>query len=156
MDEKNIIYDTVGKSFGIVFAGFIFESLKDIIIWLIVMLSVIVCDLIAALRKNMLVGNPVRFSRAVRETMGKMITYFSFVVMAVFINHAYEGEYHFDRWAVLIVCSGEFLSIMSHILKPMGYDINFSVVVSVVLKKLFGIEKDDSKGIIRKRKNRDE
>jgi hypothetical protein len=161
MDGKGSIYDVAGKAFGVVFAGFIFESLRDIIIWLIVMFSVIMCDLIAALRKNILLGNTVRFSRALRDTMGKMITYFSFVVMAVFINHAYEGKYDFDKWAVLIICSGEFVSILSHILKPMGYDINFSVIVSIALKKLFGLEKDESKGIIvktrsNKRKKRSE
>jgi hypothetical protein len=150
MNEKDSIYGVISKAFGVVFAGFIFDSLRDIIIWLIVMFSVIMCDLIAAIRKNFLMGDTIRISRAIRDTISKMITYFSFVVMAVFINHAYEGEYDFDKWAILIVCSGEFLSILSHILKPLGYSINFSVIMTIVLNKFLGITKDESKGILTK------
>jgi hypothetical protein len=155
MDGKGSIYDIAGKTFGVVFAGFIFDSLQDILIWLIVMFSIIMCDLIAAIRKNILLGNPVSFSRAIRNTMGKMITYFSFVIMAVFINHAYEEQYNFDKWAVLIVCFGEFFSILSHILKPMGYNINFPVIVSIVLNKLLGITKEESRGILTKTDKKD-
>lgn len=49
-------------------------------------------------------GEHVRFSRAWRATMGKMVTYFSFVIMVVMINEASGGRYNIDIFACLSVC----------------------------------------------------
>lgn len=92
----------------------------------------------------------VRFSTAWRRTMGKMVTYFSFVIMVVMINQATEQAYQIDKWAVLFVCGIEGCSIMSNILKPKGYNINVIGLLSVLAKKLFKIESEDTESVITK------
>ena len=53
------------------------ESMGHMIPWLLVTAAVIVCDLVAGVRKSLLMGEEVRVSRAIRATMGKMVTYFA-------------------------------------------------------------------------------
>ena len=85
-----IVRDGIDKSVAGGLAGiataFVQESIEHMIPWLIVSAAVIICDLACGLRKSIIMGEQVRFSRAVRRTMGKMVTYFSFVFMVVMIN----------------------------------------------------------------------
>lgn len=148
--NKAKVHEAVGAGFMAIAGGFVIDSLKKIIIWLIVMFSVIICDLIAGCRKSILMKEEVRFSTAWRRTMGKMVTYFSFVIMVVMINQATQQDYQIDKWAVLFVCGIEGCSIMSNILKPKGYNINVIGLLSVLAKKLFKIESEDTKSVITK------
>jgi hypothetical protein len=156
MIKENGIFSIGGKAFGVLMGGFVADALDKIIIWLIVMFSVVICDLIAWTRMALLTGVPVRFSRSWRYTFGKMITYFSLVVMFVFIDQATGNTYNIARWAILFVCGIEAFSIFRHILKTKGYDIDLSVIISVLLKKLFKIEMVDSSGIITKKNRNNE
>jgi len=97
-------------------------------------------------------GDKVRFSRAFRATMGKMVTYFSFVIMMVFIEHASQKLHSLDKWAILFVCFIEICSIMSNILKPKGYNFNVAAALGLFVKKAFGVDKEDAQGIITKDK----
>lgn len=149
------IYETVGKTFSVMWV-FMADSLAEMIPWLVVMFSVIVCDLITGCRKSFTMGEEVRFSRAFRATMGKTVTYFSFVLMVVFIERAAGGEYNIDKWSILFICFIEFCSIISNILKPKGYNINIIGLLSVINKKAFNIDKEDTKDVlIRKDKEKD-
>ena len=109
-----------------------------------------VCDLCFGVRKSMLMKEEVRVSRAVRRTMGKMVTYFSFVCMVCMINVAAGNDYTIDRWACLLVCGIEFLSIISNILKPKGYTLNVKVLVAALLGKAVGGSKEDFRDVIEK------
>lgn len=151
MEERGI-YSITSKAFGVIAGGFIIDSLEDIIMWLIVMFSVVLCDLITGVRKSLSLKEKVRFSRAWRATMGKMVTYFSFVVMAVFIDRATDEAYSIDKWSILFVCFIEVCSIIANILKPKGYNFNLIAALSVFAKKVFSIDKEDSKEIITKNK----
>lgn len=148
MDMKEV-YTTVGKCFSVMWV-FMVESLAEMMPWLVVMFSVIICDLITGCRRSFIMGEEVRFSRAFRATMGKMVTYFSFVLMVVFIEKAAGGEYSIDKWSILFICFIEFCSIISNILKPKGYDINVIGLLSVLGKKAFNIDKEDTKDVITK------
>lgn len=92
----------------------------------------------------------VRFSRAWRATMGKMVTYFSFVVMVVMIQRASGVSVRIDTYACLFVCFIEGCSIISNILKPKGYSFNLAGAIGVFAKKVFSVEKEDLKDIVTK------
>lgn len=131
-----------------ILGAFIQESIGHMIPWLIVSAAVIVCDLVVGIRKSWIMGEEVRFSTACRRTMGKMVSYFMFVIMVAVIDVAAHGGGSIDKWACLAVCLIEFSSIMSNILKPKGYDFNLVKFLSVVFGKKFDVDKKDLEEII--------
>ena len=151
MEEKTI-HQAVAGVFAPIAGSFVIDSLQLMIPWLIAMLCVIICDLVTGVRKSMLMGEHVRFSRAWRATMGKMVTYFSFVVMVVMVNRAAGGSFHIDTYACLFVCFIEGCSIISNILKPKGYNLNLSKAISLFCKKVFSVDKEDMESIVTKDK----
>lgn len=149
------VQEAVNVGFLMVAWGFILDSLQKIIVWLIVMFSVIICDLITGCRRSLMMNEEVRFSSALRRTMGKTVTYFSFVIMVVMINQAVGDNCHIDKWAILFVCFIEGSSIISNILRPKGYDINMVQILSILTKRIFNIDSEDTKKIITKIKKED-
>ena len=95
-------------------------------------------------------GEEVRFSSACRRTMGKMLSYFMFVIMVAVIDVAANGGGVIDKWACLAVCLIEFSSIMSNIMRPKGYDVNLVKMIAVVFSKKFDVAKKDIEEIIEK------
>lgn len=126
MNEKTILVlnNTVQGSFAGIASAFIGQTLSHMIPWLMVTAAVILCDLAFGVRKSLIMGDEVRFSRAVRNTMGKMVTYFAFVCMVCMICVASGEQYGIDKWACLLVCFIEGCSIIGNILKPKGIDFN--------------------------------
>ena len=116
--------------------------------WLVVSAAVILCDLVVGIRKSWMMKEEVRFSSACRRTMGKMVSYFMFVIMVAAIDVAAGGGGYIDKWACLAVCLIEFSSIMSNILRPKGYDFNMVKLLSVVFGKKFDVDKKDIESII--------
>lgn len=147
---KDSITQGVSSGFAALATAFVQESLSHMVPWLITTGAVIVCDLCFGVRRSMLMKEEVRVSRAVRRTMGKMVTYFSFVCMVCMINVAAGNDYAIDRWACLLVCGIEFLSIISNILKPKGYNLNVKALVAALLGKAVGGAKEDFQGVIEK------
>lgn len=128
------------------------QSLEHMIPWLIVTFSVIVCDLAFGIRKSLSMGEEVRFSSAIRRTMGKMVTYFAFVCMVVMINIASGNKWSIDVYSCLLVCFIEFCSIISNILKPKGYSFNLLKALGLFGKKVLDVEKEDINEILTKDK----
>ena len=126
----------VQGSFLALMTAFFLESLENMIPWLIVMFFVIVCDLVTGIRKVIKKNDKVRFSRAIRDTMGKMVTYTSFVVMVSLMNTAAGGEYDLDKWLCLFVCLIELCSIISNILQPHGYYLDFAGILNIIFKRI--------------------
>lgn len=126
MNEKTVLVlnNTVQGSFAGIASAFIGQTLSHMIPWLMVTAAVILCDLAFGVRKSLMMGDEVRFSRAVRNTMGKMVTYFAFVCMVCMICVASGEQYGIDKWACLLVCFIEGCSIIGNILKPKGIDFN--------------------------------
>lgn len=146
-------YQVAAGTFGSIAGSFVADSLRMMVPWLVAMFCVIVCDLVTGLRRSFLMKESVRFSRACRATMGKAVTYFSFVVMVVMVNRAAGGGMHIDTWACLLVCAVEGCSIASNILKPKGYTLDVAAAVAVMARKALGVDKDDLKGVISKEKD---
>lgn len=150
--KENIVTQSIPGGFAVIASSFIMQSLEHMIPWLIVSFSVIICDLAFGVRKSLLMNEEVRFSGAIRRTMGKMVTYFAFVCMVVMINIASGGKWNIDIYSCLFVCFIEFCSIISNILKPKGYDFNVLKALGVFCKKVFNVDKEDVSEIITKDK----
>lgn len=132
MKIDNSITQTTSGVFTSVALGFLRDSIGIMIPWLIVMFMVIITDLIAGVRKSIKFGVDVSPSTAFRETMGKMVTYFSFVFMVCLIDSAAEGNSNIARWCCLLIIAVEGGSIISNILKPHGIDISAASILKFI------------------------
>ena len=148
--EKSILASATEGGYSVMLAAFLDESIGHILPWIIVSFFVILCDLVVGIRKSLLMGEEVRFSSACRRTMGKMLSYFMFVIMVAVIDVAANGGGVIDKWACLAVCLIEFSSIMSNIMRPKGYDVNLVKMIAVVFSKKFDVAKKDIEEIIEK------
>ena len=89
MDTKeHVITQSIPGGFAMIASSFIIESLEHMIPWLVATAAVVICDLFFGIKKAMAMNEEIRFSRAIRRTMGKMVTYFAFVCMVVMVDIA--------------------------------------------------------------------
>ena len=132
--SHNLILAASGVVIPTAFA-FLQEALLVMVPWVITMFFVILADLAAGLWKSYKLGIEIRFSRGLRETMGKMLVYFAFTCMIACINVALAGEFQFAKWAAGIVIAIEFGSIVANLLKPHGINISLSAVIKALLQK---------------------
>lgn len=145
---KETVEHAAVSGFAATAGAFLADSLGHMVPWLMASAAVIVCDLCFGIRKSMLMGEEVRASRAIRRTMGKMVTYFSFVCMVCMVEVAAGSAYGIDRWACLLVCGIEFMSIISNILKPKGYSLNVKAIVAAVFGRALGGSKKEYEDVI--------
>lgn len=146
--EKTIAATATEGGISVIMAGFFAESIGHMMPWLVVTCAVILCDLVVGLRKSLMMDEEIRFSSACRRTMGKMVSYFMFVIMVVVIDVAADGGGTIDKYACLLVCFIEFTSIISNILKPKGYKLNFPRLVQLLLGVKFKLPSDDTEDVI--------
>lgn len=139
---------TVGE-ISEVAGNFVLDSIRQMIVWLIVMFAVIICDLIAGVRKTYLMGDNIRLSKGLRDTGAKIATYFAFVVTMVMVGQATDLP-EIPYYSIIGVWASEGFSILGNLLKPKGYNINISILISLLLKKFFNIDKEYSKDVITK------
>lgn len=147
---KDGINDTVCGAVSAILPIFIRDTLSHMTPWLVATFAVIMCDLAFGIRKSMMMGEPVRFSKAMRRTMGKIVTYFAFVCTVCAVEVASGGSYGIDKWSCLLVCFVELSSIVSNILKPKGYSLDFRKLASVIIGKITKVDKNDIESIIEK------
>lgn len=140
--KEELVTRAIPGGFASLATAFVIESIEHMLPWLMVAFMVIICDLICGIRKSMLMGDRVRFSSAVRRTMGKMVTYFAFVVMVCMITVAAGGMWKIDIYSCLLVCLIEGVSIIGNILKPKGYDIDIRKVLNLFGKKALKMDED--------------
>ncbi len=138
--EKQAIVNSVTGGFAAIASQFVQESIGHMIPWLMVTGAVILCDLIFGIRKSLLMDEEVRFSSAMRRTLGKMVTYFAFVVMVAMIDVAADGDKQIDKYACLLVCFIEGVSIIGNLLRPKGYNINIIKAIGIFFKNKFNVD----------------
>ena len=127
------IVQVVGGTVVPIFLAFLGEAIVQMVPWLIVMFTIVISDLAAGIWKCYKLDVPVRFSRACRETMGKLIVYFAFVIMICCINVAMHDTFNWAKWSALLVVVIEGGSIIGNILKPHGIDISLGAIVKAFL-----------------------
>lgn len=147
--EKSILASATEGGYSVMLAAFLDESIGHILPWMIVSFFVILCDLVVGIRKSLLMGEEVRFSSACRRSLGKTVSYFTFVIMMSVIDVAAHGNGEIDKWACLLVCFIEFTSIISNILKPKGINLNLIELVAFAISKKLDVKKDEIKDIIK-------
>ena len=148
--EKSILASATEGGYSMMLAAFLDESIGHILPWMIASFFVILCDLVVGIRKSLLMGEEVRFSSACRRMIGKLITYFTFVIMVAVIDVAAHGGGTIDKWACLAVCLIEFSSIMSNILRPKGYEINLIKLIAIIFGHKFDEKREDIKDLFEK------
>lgn len=127
---------------------FLQDTFKTMLPWIIVMLSVVTCDLIAGLRKSLKLGVHISWSMAFRETMGKMVVYVAFVLMVAMIDAASEHSFHIALWGCLFICALEGGSIISNILKPYGIDISPKTIVKLFSQKVANLSTEEADELV--------
>lgn len=127
----------INGGFAAVFSGIFVQALEPLVNWLLVMTFIIIADLVSSIRKHYLLQDePIRFSKGVRDTMGKFVTYYSFVVAFVMLEIASGHVYHIDKWACMTVCAIESFSIVNNLLKPHGLQLSLRGLMRVLGKKV--------------------
>ena len=142
--------------------AFLGDGINTMAPWLVALTLVVVTDLVAGCRKSLKLGIHVSVSTAARETMGKLVVYWAFVLMVASIEVATLHKYHIAMWGCLFVCAFEGLSIVGNILKPMGIDLSLGNIISETLQRVFGmsqrqagkVAKDESVETIKRREER--
>jgi phage-related holin len=150
--EKQVIHQGIASGFGALAGAFVAESIQHLLPWLMVSFAVIICDLVVGIRKSLIMGEEVRFSRAVRATLGKCVSYFAFVVMVCMIDVAAKSGQQLEKWMCLLICAVEGASILANILKPKGIDLNIGKVLALFVSKKTGIDKEEIEDLIKEEK----
>lgn len=127
---------------------FLQDSLRTMVPWIMVMLAVVACDLIAGIRKSLKLGVHVSWSMAVRETMGKMVVYVAFVMMVAMIDSASDHSFKIAMWGCLLVCALEGGSIVSNMLKPYGVDITPKSILRFFTMKVTNATEDEAETLV--------
>lgn len=156
MEDKGIIVSTIQGSFASIATTFLVQSISGMIPWLMVMFAIIMTDLFFGVRKSFKMGVEVRFSRAVRATMSKMVTYFAFVCAACMINVASQKNWDIHIYLCLFICMIECSSIIGNIIKPLGIKIDLIGALRVFVKKAADVDDEDVKCILREDKEEKE
>lgn len=134
---------------SIVTTSYIGDGINTMLPWLVALTAVVVADLAAGCRKSIKLGVHVSISTAVRETMGKLVVYWSFVLMVASIEVATGHKYNIAMWGCLLICAFEGISIVGNILKPWGIDISLTSVLRVLLQRGAGLNKEQAEEVTR-------
>ena len=76
----------------------------------------------------------VTWSRTIRESGNKVIAYISWVLFAVTCSIQYESD-AVCGVAIAVIIGNEALSVISNILEPKGFELNFKVIFSIIGNK---------------------
>lgn len=115
--------------------AFLREALILMIPWFITMFFVILADLAAGIWKAYKLEIQIRFSKACRETMGKMLVYAAFVCMICCINVAAQDSFNYAKWAALLVIVIEGGSVIGNLLKPHGINLSLNALIKAFLTR---------------------
>lgn len=126
---------------------FLGDDINTMIPWLVALTAVVMADLAAGCRKSLKLGVHVSVTTAVRETMGKLVVYWSFVLMVATIEVAIGHKFSVAMWGCLIICAFEGLSVLGNILKPMGIDLSLANILKVSLQRGLGFSRQQANDV---------
>ena len=120
--------------------SFMQDSIATMLPWLMVMGMVVLCDLAFGVRKSIKLGIHVSVSMAIRETMGKLLVYTSFVILVCMIEVAAKHTLQVAMWSCLLICAIEGCSIIGNLLKPYGIEMSLRNVIKAFANKALGVD----------------
>jgi len=126
---------TVSGLFTPAATAFMGSTVEMMIPWLLAMMMAVVVDLIAGIRKSLLLGVRVSPSSAFRATMGKIVVYVAFVLMVCMLDVAARGSGVIAKWCCLFIAGLELGSVASNLLKPYGIDMTMKGIVRLLLNR---------------------
>lgn len=88
---------------SIITTKYIGDGINTMLPWLVALTAVVLADLAAGCRKSLKLGVHVSISTAARETMGKLVVYWSFVLMVASIEVATGHKYSIAMWGCLLI-----------------------------------------------------
>lgn len=147
----NTLVIAANGGFAAMASSFVMQSMESIIPWLFVMTAIICCDLFSAWWRCYKTAIRIRFSKAIRDTMAKVVIYYAFVVSACFTDVAAQMDVNISRTACLIVCCIEFSSILGNLMKVHGMEIAFNDIIKFLVRKTANISKEDIEEIIKEK-----
>lgn len=111
------------------------NSIEGMSVWLFVMFWVIIADLATASYKVYKDDTKeFRVSKAIRDTLAKMVVYYAVVVAAVFTAESLKMP-EISYWACALIFLAEGLSIVGNLLKAHGYELDTKSVVKLIVSK---------------------
>ena len=126
------------------------QSVEVMLPWLITTFAVIIADLAAGIRKAHLLSVHISPSTAIRETMGKAVVYFGFVMSAAMIDVAAKGNMEIAKWCCLFIIVVEGGSVVSNILIPYGIRLSLKAIIKFFLKKSpLGVSDEDAEDFLK-------
>jgi len=132
-DPKYIVVQLTSGTIIPLLLTFLGDAVEVMIPWFIAMFTTVLADLTAGLWKSYKLKIPIRFSKACRETMGKMIVYFAFVLMAGTVGVAANEGAEWTKWLCLFIILIEVGSMISNLLKPHGINISMNAIIKAIL-----------------------
>lgn len=141
-ETRTIIEQTSAGALTSISMLFLQDTVNTMMPWLCTMTAVILCDLAFGVRKSLKLGIHISPSRALRATMSKMVTYVAWVLAVSMIDSATGHSMEIAKWACLLVCLIEGMSIVGNMLKPYGYDFSIKACVVFILSVVFRQDKD--------------
>lgn len=143
MSIRSILEQVGAVVMNTIAVTFIGDALETMTPWLITMIAVVLCDLAAGLRKSMKLNVHISPSRAARATMSKIVTYVAWVLAVSMIECAVGHSLAVAKWACLLVCTIEGMSVVGNMLKPMGYDLSLKSGILLLLSYAFSRSKEE-------------
>ena len=129
---------------SIITTKYIGDGINTMLPWLVALTAVVLADLAAGCRKSIKLGVHVSTTTAFRETMGKLVVYWSFVLMVASIEVATGHKYSIAMWGCLFVSALDALSVVGIILKPIGIDLSLANIIDVALQRGLGLSKQQA------------
>lgn len=131
--------------------AFLRNSIQVMLPWTMAFVAVVMADLAAGIYKSKRMGVEVRTSKAWRETMGKIIVYFAFVLAVAMVDVASGGGMGIAKFCCLFICGIEGCSIVSNLLKPHGISVSLYGIIKTLLKRTpLGVTDEEAEEIIKK------
>ena len=125
------------------------ESVMIMFPWLITMTVVVFADLFTGLRKSWKLGVKLRWSAAGRETFGKLVQYWSFVLCATAIDVSIDGHAGVAKWLCIAAVALEVGSIFSNLLRPYGIILTpLSFIHFILRRSPLALSEEDAEKLV--------
>ena len=109
-----------------IFTTVFYRVLSDSVIWLIVAVVLIICDLYFGIEASIQRKEPVRFSRACRRTINKTCEYLCWIMLAITLSISFDADW-LKNMIFAVVYGIELSSCFSNYFAAHGKKVNINI-----------------------------